>query len=661
MGSYDRGVYLPDLDEVGWRNEINDMLRQFAEVAINPKAAPYGAAFDGVTDDSAAWQAVMADLAGGGAISMPDGVSIYNSSQPLVVPNYLLVKGAGMGASVLKFTGSAGLSYDSAYYVRFQDLSILNTGTADLVTFETGGASECVWDHVELQQDAAAHRILYGADTVVITCQWLHCKFDCSAAATVSPIDFTAAGAWNKNTFEDCWWAADNETAVPFCFVDNTNGGGYNYDNVFSRITVEQTRGGVLKLLSAMGTEISHVDIYDLGGATTGDQFYIGKHSGGLPSRHTLLDQVNRRGGTLGGGLYDIKLEAGGARDTEIRQSNNATLSGFKIDAGDNAGLMLLNMPAGVTVDNAPDAMMQLRDDGTAQMASITLPDTASSGATDAGFGRFFFSNGKLFLQRESGAPLELTTSELTVPDIAGLIAHYDLSDLSTLWKDTARTTPVTTDGDVIKGVTDKGPNAAHLAEATNGPTWQEASLNDLGVAEFNGSNMLLSDSGGAASAAYVGTDVPVTAIYVVQFASVAAKSGVLAWGHTSADNFVDHYCTATASDQSQKRDGSSTATASDIDALLATATPYVLTRKDSGTALSFYRNGAAMTANPVTFDKGALSLDRFLLGALFHTTVSSFLSGWIAEVLLYDSALADADRVSVERYLGMKYGISVA
>jgi hypothetical protein len=34
---------------------------------------------------------------------------------------------------------------------------------------------------------------------------------------------------------------------------------------------------------------------------------------------------------------------------------------------------------------------------------------------------------------------------------------------------------------------------------------------------------------------------------------------------------------------------------------------------------------------------------------------------GWIGEILLYDRALSASDRLKVERYLGKKWGITVA
>jgi hypothetical protein len=45
----------------------------------------------------------------------------------------------------------------------------------------------------------------------------------------------------------------------------------------------------------------------------------------------------------------------------------------------------------------------------------------------------------------------------------------YDPSDLSTLWQDSARTTPVTADGDPVGCIDDKSGNGNHLKQATSG------------------------------------------------------------------------------------------------------------------------------------------------------------------------------------------------
>jgi hypothetical protein len=58
--------------------------------------------------------------------------------------------------------------------------------------------------------------------------------------------------------------------------------------------------------------------------------------------------------------------------------------------------------------------------------------------------------------------------------------------------------------------------------------------------------------------------------------------------------------------------------------------------------------------------DVGAVTFDRFGLGARPSAAPSNHLTGDIAEVLVYSAALADADRETLEAYLGYKWGITV-
>lgn len=66
----------------------------------------------------------------------------------------------------------------------------------------------------------------------------------------------------------------------------------------------------------------------------------------------------------------------------------------------------------------------------------------------------------------------------------------FDFSDMSTLFQDSARTTPVTAAGQPIGGVLDKSGNGNHLGQATAAfrPTWNLLPNGKMG-AQFDGSN----------------------------------------------------------------------------------------------------------------------------------------------------------------------------
>jgi hypothetical protein len=78
---------------------------------------------------------------------------------------------------------------------------------------------------------------------------------------------------------------------------------------------------------------------------------------------------------------------------------------------------------------------------------------------------------------------------------LPGLISWYRLGDLTTLFQDTAGTSPVTTDAQEILRVDDKSGNGYHITEATNGPTYKENIQGGKGIARFDGSDDILSNT----------------------------------------------------------------------------------------------------------------------------------------------------------------------
>lgn len=68
--------------------------------------------------------------------------------------------------------------------------------------------------------------------------------------------------------------------------------------------------------------------------------------------------------------------------------------------------------------------------------------------------------------------------------------AWYDPSDISTLWQDTAGTTPVTATGQAVARIDDKSGNGKHATQATgaNCPLWQQDGSGNYYL-DFDGTN----------------------------------------------------------------------------------------------------------------------------------------------------------------------------
>jgi hypothetical protein len=113
--------------------------------------------------------------------------------------------------------------------------------------------------------------------------------------------------------------------------------------------------------------------------------------------------------------------------------------------------------------------------------------------------------------------------STFTPLALAGTFGWYAARDTSTLFTDTARSTPSTSDADLIKGVTDKSGAGNHLSEATNPPTRKNAIQNGNTVLRFDGTN----DTLGNAAAAAVGNGDYLFA-FVVKSANSAGHRSLL-------------------------------------------------------------------------------------------------------------------------------------
>lgn len=72
------------------------------------------------------------------------------------------------------------------------------------------------------------------------------------------------------------------------------------------------------------------------------------------------------------------------------------------------------------------------------------------------------------------GGATDFTPANLFAASETG--AWYDPSDITTLWQDTAGTTPVTATGQSVARIDDKSGNGNHATQATSGnrPTWEQ-------------------------------------------------------------------------------------------------------------------------------------------------------------------------------------------
>lgn len=239
-----------------------------------------------------------------------------------------------------------------------------------------------------------------------------------------------------------------------------------------------------------------------------------------------------------------------------------------------------------------------------------------------------------------------LTVDPLT---ISGIIAWYDFSDTATLFKDTARTSPVTADADVVKGVTDKSGNGYHLSEATNGPAYKLNIQNGRAILRFDGTNDVLkntsfSDFADVASVAVVGK----TASEVGNFGFLGAGTGAVNTG----------FLLMHESGQYSFRINAGSFAAAAVSTLSDAF--HVLTGRYDGatTDNSRWKDGGSFITNTpaATFADVISQLAVGEIGGGFYP-----LQGDIGEIIIYNAAFSTANRQALQSYMGARWGIAVS
>lgn len=223
----------------------------------------------------------------------------------------------------------------------------------------------------------------------------------------------------------------------------------------------------------------------------------------------------------------------------------------------------------------------------------------------------------------------------------------YDPSDLSTLWQDSARTIPVTSDGDPVGGMEDKSGNGFHVGQATASARPLYKTDGTLHWLAFDGSNDTLG---------ITATDVGVaTAIIAANMKSSSDWWVGILTGVSDQSTDVDYAFVRQANsgqfDSSQAVGGG-----------LANATHFwrnqIATVNISLNSVAVYAiDGTGHAATKLSFSTGLrLGLDRGLAGR--------YLNGNLYGVITVGDTSADilseSDRNAAEVWLANKAGVTL-
>lgn len=225
--------------------------------------------------------------------------------------------------------------------------------------------------------------------------------------------------------------------------------------------------------------------------------------------------------------------------------------------------------------------------------------------------------------------------------------AMYDFTSASTLYKDSARTLPVTTFGDFIGSATDLSPNSKHAAQSTSAsrPQFQ-------GYADFDGvADNLLTDA-----IDFSGTDA-FTLVASVRKGSDALAGVVVALGALGSDGGFNLKAPRTAGARNSANSRGTVA----VEVLgsinyPAPALMVMSVQADiSADTASLRINGAVDGSNAGDQGGGTFQNAPITIG---QASSSQFFSGRIYRLLVIGRALTAAELAVAERWAGRPAGI---
>jgi hypothetical protein len=275
-----------------------------------------------------------------------------------------------------------------------------------------------------------------------------------------------------------------------------------------------------------------------------------------------------------------------------------------------------------------------------------------------------------------------ISLAAFTPARIPGLQLWLDAGDSWTLFDATSGGSTTAANG-IVKRWEDKSGYARHATESTNGPTRKTAVQNGIGTLDFDGTNDTLQIANSQSVFAFLHKSSRATMFIVYRptytlggdefhtILDTGANSGLapgitLAFNNNSPNSQMIDWRVAGADGGIVRRriDGGAPNNSFSLQSIVT----------DNANATSesralLYRNGGSNSGTNVTggpFDGGTVSTGNagrnFTMsgtGTATGASSAAFFNGDIGEIIIYNSALSDADRGLVESYLASRWGIS--
>lgn len=238
------------------------------------------------------------------------------------------------------------------------------------------------------------------------------------------------------------------------------------------------------------------------------------------------------------------------------------------------------------------------------------------------------------------------------VKKASGRISLATITGLK-MWFDAADATTLTLSSGNVTQWTDKSGNGNNLIPWTGqaNATVSSAYQNGLNVLNFSGNSLYRSPNG---SATY-----PQDVYIVVALKGLTTHNDVLGMGDTSTDNFNS----LTFAENVAKRwqNGSSGGSRLIYSPTDETSTSFLLMQWSiANNNFLLRRNGTQLVqSSTITYSFSTASTCIFQIGFRHaNTTGAANFSGYIGEILVYNTQLATTNREKVEGYLAWKWGL---
>ena len=233
-----------------------------------------------------------------------------------------------------------------------------------------------------------------------------------------------------------------------------------------------------------------------------------------------------------------------------------------------------------------------------------------------------------------------------TVMTPARLRLWLDGADTTTLFQDTAATSPATTAGHPVARWNDKSGQGGHATQTTTGNRPALTTVNGRLVPLFDGTDDSLSLD---VTKLPTGTATSTTLAAATLTAPTTSTYVLLAWGGSSAGQARSHYVSTTQLCVDTVNASPWACTANNA---VAVDTPLLVTTEFTATSASVSAGARAFATGAGTVSTGATS------ATLGNTSVRW--KGPVPEVLIFTGALTATERRTVQEYLARKWSTTI-